>query len=149
MGQQATSRGGTATRTRAFRAHVAILGGRPAGRARPPVLHRMQPVPPSPRRPVPRLSLHHIYLPGCERGRNRKRLLDSAPTACVAGLESLVPYACLAVEIDEQAGVIVMGNLLGVPADSVGVGMRVQVCFEPLGEDDLVLPQFRPLGMDG
>ena len=67
----------------------------------------------------------------------------------VAGLESLVPYACLAVEIDEQAGVIVMGNLLGVPADSAGVGMRVQVCFEPLGEDDLVLPQFRPLGMDG
>jgi uncharacterized OB-fold protein len=68
----------------------------------------------------------------------------------VLGFEAIVPYACLAIEIDEQEGVIVMGNLLGVPADSARVGMRVQVRFEPLGgESDLLLPQFEPLSREG
>jgi uncharacterized OB-fold protein len=60
----------------------------------------------------------------------------------VAGMESLVPYAVLAVELVEQPGLIVMGNLLGAPADAARVGLEVRVRFEPLGQEDLVLPQF-------
>ena len=62
----------------------------------------------------------------------------------VAGLEVLVPFACLVVEIDEQPGLLVVGNLVDAPADQARVGMRVQVRFEDIGEDGLRLPQFAP-----
>jgi len=65
--------------------------------------------------------------------------------ARVVGFEDLVPYACVVVEIDEQPGVLVVGNLVGGPADAARVGMRVQVRFEPYGDDGLRLPQFAPL----
>jgi uncharacterized OB-fold protein len=67
----------------------------------------------------------------------------------VGGFEAMVPYACIAVEIDEQPGLIVMGNLLDVPPEAARVGMRVGVRFEPYGADDLLLPQFAPLEGDG
>jgi uncharacterized OB-fold protein len=69
--------------------------------------------------------------------------------ARVVGFEDLVPYACLVVEIDEQPGVFVIGNLVGAPADSARVGMRVEVRFEPYGADGTQLPQFAPLAGEG
>jgi uncharacterized OB-fold protein len=57
----------------------------------------------------------------------------------------MVPYACLLVELDEQPGLFVIGNLVGAEADAVRVGMRVQLRFEPYGLDDLLLPQWSPL----
>jgi uncharacterized protein len=62
----------------------------------------------------------------------------------VVGFEALVPYACMAVQIDEQPGVFLIGNLVGAPVEAVRVGLRVQVCFEPYGIDDLLLPQWTP-----
>ena len=58
------------------------------------------------------------------------------------GFDAALPYICVAVEIDEQPGLMVLGNLLDAAADDVQVGLRVEVCFEPLG-DDFYLPQFR------
>jgi hypothetical protein len=57
-----------------------------------------------------------------------------------------VPYAVVAVELVEQRGLLVMGNLVGVPAEAARVGLAVRVVFEPLGQEDLVLPQFEPAG---
>jgi uncharacterized OB-fold protein len=63
----------------------------------------------------------------------------------VIGFEAMVPYACLLVELDEQPGLFVIGNLVDAEADAVRVGMRVQLRFEPYGLDDLLLPQWGPL----
>jgi len=68
--------------------------------------------------------------------------------ARVVGFEDMVPYACLAVEIDEQPGVLVVGNLVEADPESARVGMRVEVRFEPLGEG-MQLPQFAPQQQQG
>lgn len=65
--------------------------------------------------------------------------------ARVLGFEDLVPYACLVVEIDEQPGVFVIGNLVEADAGDARVGMRVEVRFEPYTDDGLQLPQFAPV----
>jgi len=64
--------------------------------------------------------------------------------ARVIGFEDLVPYACVVVEIDEQPGVLLMGNLVDADPFDACVGMRVAVQFEPYG-GGLQLPQFAPL----
>lgn len=61
----------------------------------------------------------------------------------VPGLDGLVPYACVAVQLAEQADVLVLGNLVDCPLEEAAVGLHVEVCFEPLSEG-LWLPQFRP-----
>ncbi len=57
------------------------------------------------------------------------------------GFESATPYAVLAVELDEQPGLVVMGNLVGVPPEFAQVGRRVRVVFQTL-DDSFVLPMF-------
>ena len=52
-----------------------------------------------------------------------------------------VPYASVIVELDEAPGVLIAGNLLGVPASEAHVGRRVRVIFEQL-TDQITLPQF-------
>ena len=61
------------------------------------------------------------------------------------GLE--VPYAVLVVELDE--GVRVVGNLVEADPDELSVGMPVEVVFVADPGDDLVLPQWRPVGDGG
>jgi len=53
-----------------------------------------------------------------------------------------IPYASVVVELDGAQGVLIAGNLLGVPASEARVGRRVEVVFEPL-TDEITLPQFR------
>ncbi len=62
--------------------------------------------------------------------------------ARVVGFEAMVPYACVVVELDEQPGLLVVGNLLGAPVEAARVGSAVRVHFEPYGQGDLQLPQF-------
>jgi len=59
----------------------------------------------------------------------------------VAGFEA-TPYAAVAVELDEQPGLLVLANLVGTPADEARVGQRVRLVFERI-DDELVLPQFK------
>lgn len=56
--------------------------------------------------------------------------------------EDVVPFAVIVVELDEQPRLLVVANLLEVPADEAKIGRRVEVDFEPIGEG-FVLPQFR------
>jgi uncharacterized OB-fold protein len=60
----------------------------------------------------------------------------------VEGFEDVVPYTCVAVELQEQSGLIAAGNLIGSPPDAAAVGAAVEVIFEEIDEG-YRLPQFR------
>ncbi len=53
-----------------------------------------------------------------------------------------IPYASIVVELDGAKGVLMAGNLLGVPSTEAHVGRRVEVIFEPLN-GDITLPQLK------
>lgn len=55
---------------------------------------------------------------------------------------SEIPYAVALVELDEQPGLVVLANIVGIAPDAVEIGMRVEVTFEDRG--DHTVPQFRP-----
>ena len=58
---------------------------------------------------------------------------------------SAVPYASIAVTLDDAPDALLFGNLLGVPYTDEKVGRRVEVVFEKLN-DNITLPQFRLAG---
>ncbi|MES2258535.1 MAG: Zn-ribbon domain-containing OB-fold protein [Pseudomonadota bacterium] len=55
-----------------------------------------------------------------------------------------VPYAIAIVQLDEQAGLNLTTNIVGVPPEQVHIGQRVEVVFETV--EDVYLPLFRPIG---
>ena len=57
------------------------------------------------------------------------------------GFANDLPYAVVIVELDEQAGLFAIGNLLDFPPDDIQIDMPVEVAFEQRGE--IVLPQWR------
>ena len=65
----------------------------------------------------------------------------------VEGWEDHVPYAVLAVELDEQPNLLVMSNLLNHEYDELGegieIGMRLEVVFDK-ANDDYYIPQWQP-----
>ena len=63
--------------------------------------------------------------------------------ARVAGFEEAIPFACIAVELEEQPGLVVMANLLDAPPEAAKVGLPVEVTFEEM-DGKFLLPQFRP-----
>ena len=60
----------------------------------------------------------------------------------IRGFEDAVPFAIIAVELDEQPGLLVLSNLLDAPPEQAVIGLHVEVDFEPM-EGGFVLPQFR------
>ena len=54
-----------------------------------------------------------------------------------------LPYAVAMVELDE--GPRIMSNVVECPVDTLKIGMRVEVVFEPAGEG-MAIPMFRPEG---
>jgi uncharacterized OB-fold protein len=54
----------------------------------------------------------------------------------------IAPLVVVAVELDEQPGLMVVGNVLGADPGSVRIGARCAVEFEWL-DDTICLPQFR------
>lgn len=60
----------------------------------------------------------------------------------VPGFEE-VPYVVAMIEMEEQPGLRVLSNVLGVGPESVRVGLEVEVRFEDL-PGGLRLPQFTP-----
>jgi uncharacterized OB-fold protein len=58
----------------------------------------------------------------------------------VQGFEVDTPYVGVLVELDEQEGLLIPGNLVGELAQAVEVGQRVEVAFE--ARSDLTLPVF-------
>ena len=55
------------------------------------------------------------------------------------------PYPVVMVELDEQAGLFVIANLLDCDYGAITAGMPVEAVFERASED-FVVPQFRPAG---
>src|SRR5262245_49903471 len=61
------------------------------------------------------------------------------------GFEDKLPYAVLVVELDEQAGLRTIGNLMDASPADLSVDLPLEVCFERI-DDDVTLPQWRPAG---
>jgi uncharacterized protein len=59
----------------------------------------------------------------------------------IAGFEEATPFVCVAVELDEQDGLLVLANLVHCDWTEASVGRRVEVSFEQIREG-FVLPQF-------
>jgi uncharacterized OB-fold protein len=57
------------------------------------------------------------------------------------------PYAVAIVEMEEQAGLRLMTNVVGCPPDDVRIGLPVTVTFEE--HDDVWVPLFTPTGAEG
>ncbi len=55
-----------------------------------------------------------------------------------------LPFVLAVVELDDQPGLKMITNIVDVDTDSVKVGDRVEVTFNPLG-DEFMLPVFRPV----
>lgn len=85
-------------------------------------------------------SAETAFEPVSGRGTIFERCIVASPV--VAGFEERLPYACLAVELDEQRGLLVVGNLVEAPPAEAVIGRRVEVVFEDSGEG-FVLPMFR------
>jgi uncharacterized OB-fold protein len=60
------------------------------------------------------------------------------------GFVGSLPYVVGLVELEEQAGLRLLTNIVGAEADSLKIGMPLEVTFEK--RDDVTLPQFRPAG---
>lgn len=54
-----------------------------------------------------------------------------------------VPYAIAIVGLDEQAGLRLTTNVVGIPPEQVHIGQRVRVVFEQV--EDVWLPLFTPI----
>lgn len=63
--------------------------------------------------------------------------------ALVPGFEAGLPVVVVAVELDEQEGLVVVSNLAGGDGSDAAIGARVEVAFEQLPDGGGVLPQFR------
>src|SRR6516165_1412679 len=62
-----------------------------------------------------------------------------------AGFVDALPYVVALVELDDQPGLRILTNLVGVPVGTpLSCGMQVEVTFEERGL--VTLPQFRLLG---
>jgi uncharacterized protein len=57
--------------------------------------------------------------------------------------EAATPYVAATIELDEQPGLFVVANVVGVAPDRVRIGDRVRVIFERIAEG-ITLPQFTP-----
>jgi uncharacterized OB-fold protein len=68
-------------------------------------------------------------------------LVRSSRIESMAGQAIIV----LGVELEEQEGLVLIGNLLGADAEEARVGLPVTVAFEDIGEG-YKLPQFTPAG---
>ena len=52
------------------------------------------------------------------------------------------PFAVVIVELEEQAGLRMVSNVVDVPPEDVRIGMPVEVTFQPVAED-VWLPLFK------
>jgi uncharacterized OB-fold protein len=59
-----------------------------------------------------------------------------------AGFADRLPYVLGLVELDEQAGLRMVTNIVDASPESLWIGMPLEVTFEDRGET--ALPQFRP-----
>ncbi len=61
------------------------------------------------------------------------------------GFKGDVPYVIVDVELEEQAGLRILGKLVDGPAAKLAIGARVETVYEDRGEG-VAIPQFRLTG---
>jgi uncharacterized OB-fold protein len=59
------------------------------------------------------------------------------------GFADKIPYPVVAVELEEQQGLLMVTNLLKCAPDRIRIGLGVEVVFERAGTD-MSIPQFQP-----
>lgn len=74
------------------------------------------------------------------RGRIYSRVVVHGPV--LPSLAARVPYAVVLVELDEEAGLRMVGNVLGASPEALRIGAPVEVVFEVL-TPEISLPQWR------
>jgi uncharacterized protein len=62
--------------------------------------------------------------------------------ASVPGYLNDLPYAVVLVELDEQSGLRLPSRIVGVPIESIRVGMRVKAKLVPLSGGNYIVPIF-------
>ncbi len=77
-------------------------------------------------------------------GRGRIHSWAIARDTRLASFTDRLPYALASVELEEDAGVLLLSNVPGAALDELYIGMPVQVEFEQIAPGQL-LPQFRPV----
>ena len=75
-------------------------------------------------------------------GRGTLYTFSVVDRAFLAGFVDALPYVVGLVELEEQAGLKILTNIVEAERKSLRVGMPLEVVFEERG--DVVLPQFRP-----
>jgi uncharacterized OB-fold protein len=59
----------------------------------------------------------------------------------VPGFDDVIPFAVVLIELEEQPGLLAVGQVIDCPPADLVVGLEVEVCFEE--RDRVVLPQWR------
>ncbi len=59
------------------------------------------------------------------------------------GFEDRIPYPVLVVELDEQKGLLTIGNIIDCAAEDIEIEMPLEVAWEDVN-DEITLPQWRP-----
>jgi uncharacterized protein len=80
------------------------------------------------------------FEPVSGQGNIYERVIVESPV--VVGFEDDVPYAFLLVELDEQEGLLVAGNLVDAEPYEARIGRPVEVIFRP-DHDGFTLPLFK------
>jgi uncharacterized OB-fold protein len=96
-----------------------------------------------PRPTCPRCRAEHLS--PCEvSGRGRVYSWSVMRSPGNPGFEERIPYAVLVVELDEQVGLLTIGNIVDCPLEEIRMGMELELAWEEL-TDEVTLPQWRPL----
>jgi uncharacterized OB-fold protein len=81
------------------------------------------------------------------RGRGRVESVVVVDHPVHPALADRVPYAIVLVSVDDAPGVLLAGNVVEAPPESIGIGNAVEVVFEsvadPEGGPALQIPQWR------
>ena len=94
-----------------------------------------------PQRPCPQCR-HETLEPTAVSGRGHVYSWSVMHTPGNPGFDSELPYTVLVVELQEQAHLITIGNLLDGDPSELRIDAPVEVCFEKVN-DDVTLPQWR------
>ena len=78
-------------------------------------------------------------------GRGRIRSWTVMHDSFLPGFRADVPYVVVDVELDEQAGLRMIGQLAGGPDDRLALGAAVEAVFEDVAEG-VAVPRFRLVG---
>jgi uncharacterized OB-fold protein len=78
-------------------------------------------------------------------GRGRIRSWTVMHDAFLPGFRPDVPYVVIDVELDEQSGLRMIGQLVGAEAAALALGAAVEVTFDDVAEG-MAVPQFRLVG---